>query len=165
MGENIEENIEEDIEEDSIVHKFSQNKNLTFEGWEKVHKAAYYNDYDTLLEELNNGICINSVANNFISLYEPIIWKNRKIYFNNMTPLYIAAQKGHTKCVKLLVERGANPTILAKNTHTNSECSALTISLYWGHLYSYWIMKNSIKNKNLNKTGLLANIPLSSDYT
>ena len=37
-----------------IIRNIPIDKNLTFEDWEKVHKAAYYNDYDRLLDELNN---------------------------------------------------------------------------------------------------------------
>ena len=147
-----------------IIRNMPTDKNLTFEGWKNVHKAAYYNDYDTLLEELNNGECVNSMTNNFISRYEPVFRKNRKIYFDNMTPLYIAAQRGHTKCVKLLVDRGADPTIMAKNTYCNTTCSALAMSLYCGNIYSYWIMRNSRKKKLLNETGLLVNTPLTFDY-
>ena len=160
MGENN--YIDEDY---PIIRNMPTDKNLTFEGWKNVHKAAYYNDYDTLLEELNNGECVNSAVNNFISLYEIVFCKKRKICFENMTPLYIAAQKGHTKCVKLLIDRGADPTLLAKNTYSNSECSALSVALCYGKFYSYWIMKNSCKNKKLNRTGLLVNTPLTFDYT
>lgn len=135
-----------------LVHE-NEEDILTYEGWDNIHKAAYYNDYDMLLDELNNGACVNSISNNFISLYKPLFRKSRKIYFINMTPLYIAADRGHTKCVKLLYNRGADPTILTKNTYTNTELTALNIALYNGHIKCYSIMSG-----NSNKNTLLGDL-------
>ncbi len=67
-----------------------------------------------------------------------------------MTPLYIAADRGHTKCVKLLYDRGADPKILTKNTYTNTEYSALNIALYNGQIKCYCIL-----SRNCNKNTLL----------
>ena len=35
--------------------------------------------------------------------------------FENMTPLYLAAQYGHLKCIRLLLKRGAFPSIKVHN--------------------------------------------------
>jgi hypothetical protein len=127
--------------------------NINSEGWETIHKAAYCGNYDLLLEELNNGINVNLLSNNFISLYKPDFKKPRKIYFDNITPLYLAAQKGQNKCVQLLIDRGADPAILAKNTYMKCSCSALSVALWCLHYKSYKIMKKGSK-----KDGLLVNI-------
>ena len=62
-----------------------------------------------------------------------------------MTPLYLAAQRGNTKCVQLLIDRGADPTILTNNTYMNCSCSAISVALWCLHYKSYKIMIN-LKN-------------------
>jgi ankyrin repeat protein len=125
--------------------------NINSEGWETIHKAAYCGDYNILIEELNNNIDVNLIANNFISLYKPDFSKSHSIYFDNVTPLYLAAQKGHSKCVKLLINRGADPTILTNNTYLNSSCTAFSVAWWCSNYKAYKIMKKGSK-----KEGLLA---------
>ena len=62
-----------------------------------------------------------------------------------MTPIYIATVMGHTKCVKLLLARGADPTIKAHNTHYKmGSCSALVASMWFANLGCYRLMKNHV---------------------
>ena len=91
--------------------------------WSEIHKAAYFGNLENLISELNAGIDPNYSEKKLLSLgaftseWNPLSFNKRiKVYFENVTPLYLAAQKGHIKCVKVLMERGANPKIIAKNT-------------------------------------------------
>ena len=134
-------------------------EDINLEGWDTIHKAAYCGNYDKLLEELNNGICANSIVENFKSINHPFLKKRHPIYFNNMTPLYLAAQRGNSKCVQLLIDRGADPTIMVKNTFANEQCTAMNLALWFYNFNCYWIMKNSIKKdtkKDTKKQALLS---------
>ena len=123
--------------------------NIRAEGWEPIHWAAYYGNYNALLDELNKGICANLLTEKFTSLYKSRFNKKTIIYFKNMCPLYLAAQKGHTKCVKLLISRGANPKVLVSNTYTNTQCVPLNVSLWFNNFRSYQIMKKGSKKDAL----------------
>ena len=122
---------------------------ISLPGWGRIHKAAFCGDYNILLEELDYGVSANLRADNFTSIYYPmfhnIFHKKFEIYFDNMTPLYLAAQNGHIQCVKLLMERGANPRIKNINKHFNSSQDALGASLGFGKIGAYRAMKRSSK--------------------
>ena len=133
------------------------------EGWDTIHKAAYCGDYDVLLEELNNGVSANYTSKKLHSIYYPPFGKKIEVYFSNVYPLYLAAQKGHQKCIKLLMDRGADPTILATNTEFNTTCDAYSVALWEGKLSTYRLLKSKHKKNNLSaltntyKTALIAN--------
>ena len=123
---------------------------ISLPGWERIHKAAFCGDYKILLEELDNGVSPNLRANNLTSIYRPIFHpifqKKYEVYFDNMTPLYLAAQNGHLQCVTLLMDRGANPRIKNLNKHFNTFQDALGISFWFGKIGAYRVMKNSPKD-------------------
>ena len=66
-----------------------------------------------------------------------------------MSPLYIAAQRGHNKCIKLLIDRDADPYIITKNESLNTNCNALNVAWYCDKYSSYRLIKKLIKNRNL----------------
>ena len=89
----------------------------------KFIRLHIFGNLENLTNELNCGVNPNHSEKNLLSLgaftsnWNPLFFnKKTKVYFENITPIYLAAQEGHIKCVKLLMERGANPKILAKNT-------------------------------------------------
>ena len=129
---------------------------ISLPGWERIHKAAFCGDYNILLEELDNGVSPNLRANNLTSIYRPMFYpllqKKREIYFDNMTPLYLAAQNCRMNCVKLLMERGANPRIKNLNKHFNTFEDALGISFWLGKIGPYLIMKRSPKDYVIHDT-------------
>ena len=103
-----------------------------------IHYAAYNGYYEMLLKELNNGINVDCVTNECISFN---IYNNNIIYFSNVTPLYLSAQRGHTKCVKLLMERGANPKNIVCKPHTNYKITPLDVAIIYCNLCCYILMK------------------------
>ena len=131
-------------------------EDITTEGWDTIHKAAFCGDYNVILDELNSGVSPNHISNNFKSKCKRIFSKDKIVYFTNMTPLYITAQKGHLKCIKLLIDRGADPYISAKNLNFNVNCDAFSVSLSCNKLFFYILMKKIMKNKNKNITNYLA---------
>ena len=64
-----------------------------------------------------------------------------------MYPLYIAAQRGPTKCIQLLMDRGADHKILAKNDHFNTSCDAYNVAWWHNNFKTYRLMKQLSKNK------------------
>ena len=113
--------------------------------WETIHKMAFFNDYSGLLEELNSGIDVNLRMNDFPSK------ENKHIrYWNNMTPLYLASYKGNNKCVKLLMERGADPNIKATNLYYKNNITPNNVALTFLNFRTYYLLKKKYK-----KTGLL----------
>ena len=123
-------------------------EDITTEGWDTIHKAAYCGNYDILLEELNNGISANHISNKFKSKYKQIICKDFDIYFSNMYPLYIAAQRGHINCVQLLIDRGADPKMIANNEYFDTVCDAFSVALLHNNFKTYRLMKKLSKNKD-----------------
>ena len=122
---------------------------ISLSSWNLIHKAAYCGNYVALEEELNNGADPNFKVNGFESKLSPLFSSKRiTIYFDNMTPIYVAAVMGNTDCVRLLLARGADPTIKAQNTHYNmGSCSAITASLWFGNFKCYRLMKNHIQHQ------------------
>jgi len=120
---------------------------INSEGWDTIHKAAYCGNYDILLEELNSGISANHVSNALKSKCKQSLSKDFDVYFSNISPLYMAAQKGHTKCIKLLIERGADPYMLAKNEYFNSKCNAFEVAFWCDKFLTYRLMKRMTRNK------------------
>ena len=78
-----------------------------------------------------------------------------------MTPIYLAAVMGRINCIRLLLARGADPTIKAYNTYYNMHsCSALHASIWFTNIACYKLMKNHIKHPYGNNSAakyLLAN--------
>ena len=128
---------------------------ITTEGWDTIHKAAYIGNYDVLLEELNNGISANHISSVLHSKYVPMCGKKFNIYFSNMYPLYIAAQRGHKRCVKLLLNRGADPMLISKNEYFNTECNALSVVWSKNNFKCYRLMKNFKKSPYDNINSIL----------
>ena len=80
-------------------------------GWWPIHYAVMNEDLDEISKILyKNHSMINACSSNGS--------------MNNMTPLYMAAQKGNAKIVKYLLNEGANKDIKAKQLRTNKEISA-----------------------------------------
>jgi len=123
---------------------------ISLSSWNIIHKAAYCGNYAALEEELNSGANPNFTVDKFESKLTPLFSTQKiTVYFDNMTPIYIATVMGHTDCVRLLLARGADPTIKARNTYYNmSSCSALTASLWFGNFKCYRLMKNHINYKS-----------------
>ena len=114
----------------------SGNETKRYVGWPSIHIAAYEGDYEKLVNELNRGVDVNTVANDVRSkgaFYGKFNWRwSDKLItcFTNVTPLYTAACSNRgLQCVQLLMERGADPTIEAINTNCN--CSATSQSAAW----------------------------------
>ena len=135
---------------------------ITFPSWEPIHKAAYCGNYDMLLSELDNGICANHLVNNFESKHAARCKRNLTIYFDNMSPLYLAAQQGHYKCVRLLLDRGADPDVKCRNRYSNSECVATDVSFWRGNLKCYRLIRTYKRSTTALSTSLL-NSPLTKD--
>ena len=139
--------------------------NFDLLGWTTLHQAAYKGDYKNLLMELNSGIDPNIKSDKFesygtfLNKEDWMKWtdylhfkKKKKIYFKNVTPLYLAAANGHSKCVKLLMLRGGDPKIKAMNMYNKHVTNCYIIALLCGKYNSYYIMKNTKE-----KPGLLLN--------
>ena len=113
-----------------------------------IHKAAYCGNYDQLLDELNNEVDPNYISTRFSSKYTTCFNKKINIYFQNMYPLYLAVQGKHLSCVKLLMNRGANPNLVIYNEYCKSYCTAINFSLLNLDYKCYNLLKNK-KNKGL----------------
>jgi ankyrin repeat protein len=127
---------------------------ISLSSWPLIHKAAYCGNYEILEEELNNGVDPNFKVDGFESKLK-LYFSNQKIiiYFNNMTPIYVATVMGRTKCVGLLLARGADPTIKAYNKYYNMDsCSSLGASIWFTNLACYRLIKNHIKCQRGNNS-------------
>ena len=134
----------------------NQDFKIAYEGWEKIHIAAYHGNYELLLNELNRGISVNLVSDAFSSRggycgkFQWRYKKDLKIIWKNMTPLYVACQKGHLRCVKLLMERGADPSIKAFNTNANEAFSSFLTAISWNRFKcAYAVLYTKPKNNIL----------------
>ena len=59
----------------------------------------------------------------------------------------MAAQRGHIKCIKLLLSRGADPHIKVHNIDFNVYSNALDIAFLLNNYKCYYLMKKYIKNQ------------------
>ena len=123
-----------------------QNSTSNLDSWFTIHNAAFNGKYDILLEELNNGVDVNSIMYDLKFHYKQLLYPTGFIWLNNVTPIYLAAFNGHSRCVKLLMVRGADPTIEIENTFSKKSYNALNIALWNFNLNCYRIMK---KNNNI----------------
>ena len=98
--------------------------------WERIHLAAFYNNSTILLEELNSGTDPDLSMSEFKTkgLSKDFFSKKLIVYWNNMTPLYLAAYRGNVSCVKILMERGADPKINVYNTYYKNNETALSVA-------------------------------------
>lgn len=138
-----------------------QIENIHTEGWSLIHKAAYCDRDDILRQEMDNGISANHISNSFKSKYIPFIGKKNDVYFNNMYPLYLAAQRGNIRCVKLLLDRGADPKIKIYNKSRNVYSDSLEIAFIKNNFKCYYLIKNYNKNKqniDILESPLLINV-------
>ena len=119
--------------------------------WEPIHTAAYFNNYDSLREELDSGISPNLIMNNFKTWGPSKDYYTKKIivHWNNMTPLYIACYRGNDKCVKLLMERGADPNISAYNIYHKITISPLNVALTFLKFKCATLLKKKYKKDSL----------------
>ena len=132
--------------------------------WDKSHIYAYENDYNSLYEYLNQGLEVNVKSKNLTSIGGYVNFfkfdKNKKNFFNGVTPLYLAAMKKNNKCVKLLMERGADPYIKSNSKNEpKSFYNCFEIALLFSNFKGYYIMKKYKKKKNLllNNDNLIKN--------
>ena len=122
-------------------------ENIATEGWDTIHKAAYCGNYDILLEELNNGISPNHISIKFKSKCKQPFFNDFDVYFSNMYPLYLAAQNGHKKCIKLLIDRGADPNLLVKNEYFNEKSNAYGVAICCNQFTTYRYIKKLMEYK------------------
>jgi ankyrin repeat protein len=127
---------------------------VPLQGWSPLHLAAYHGDVEQLRELLNTGIDPNTAPEIFKSqssypVRNRLFSKMREETFSSVTPLYAAAQEGNLECVKLLLERGADPFIKATSQMNQRGASALHIAGLGGHLRTYWKMKNFKPKSNV----------------
>ncbi len=133
----------------------NQNWKESYQGWEKIHIAAYHGYYELLLTELNKGVSVNLVSDSFSSrggYRGKFNWQYKqdlKIIWKHMTPLYIACQKGHLSCVKLLMERGADTSIKAFNTNVNEAFSAFFTACSWNNYKCAYSVVHTKSKKNV----------------
>lgn len=132
-------------------------EDITFSSWPLIHKAAYCGNYDVILNELDNGTTPNYIVNNFESKKIFYFKKPITIYFDMMSPLYLAAFRGHYRCVKLLIDKGADPLIETLNKYENKSFNALQVSNLNFNYRVYRYIKKSIKIKNEKYTTTLIN--------
>ena len=71
----------------------------------------------------------------------------KKIYieFRNMYPLYLAAHQGHIECVKILLNKGANPKLFVYNEYYKSSSNAISVALFNFNFKCYKLMKKNKK--------------------
>jgi ankyrin repeat protein len=135
-----------------------------YDGWPPIHIAAYEGDYEKLVNELNRGVDVNTVADNLKSrgaFSGKFNWRwDTKLitYFNNVTPLYTASSSGNEKCVKILMERGADPTIKAINTNCNSSATSYSVAMICNNFKSARAIK-----KVKPKVSLLGDVETKRD--
>lgn len=128
------------------------------DGWDKIHCAAYIGNTDLLVDELNAGKNVNAYSEKMTSVggfegrWNLRYNKEKIIYWKYVTPLYLAAQMGHKDCVKILMERGADPNIKAYNTNVNESFSISGTASTYNNFKSLYIIK-----KTKVKTSLLSN--------
>jgi len=117
------------------------------DSWFTIHNAAFNGKYDILLEELNNGVSVNSIMYDLKFQYKQLLYPTGFIWLNNVTSIYLAALNGHSRCVKLLMARGADPTIQIVNTFSKKSYNAFDIALWKFNFNCYRLMKkkNNIK--------------------
>jgi len=130
--------------------------------WENIHEAAYFNNFELLEEELNSGVDPNLIINNFKSYGPSKDFYSKKIivYWDKLTALYIACQKGHTKCVNLLMQRGANPNIEAYNQYYKMHVSPLNIATTSFHFKCVRLLKKTYNKNNLLNISFNDNLSL-----
>ena len=119
-----------------------------YNGWNKLHIYAFKNNYKDLYEALNAGANPNVKSEKLVSYGRYVSFfkykKMEKNYFVNITPLQLAAEKGHHKCVKLLMERGADPMIKSHSVYSpNSKINSFGIAKLFSKFKSYYIMKTT----------------------
>ena len=130
---------------------------ITFSSWPLIHKAAYCGNYNVIITELDNGISPNHLINDLESLKLFYFTNPIVIYFDMISPLYLAAFRGHYKCVKLLIDRGADPFIKTLNKYYNKSCTPLKVSWTQNNFRSYKYIKQSLKQKKITYNTSLLN--------
>jgi hypothetical protein len=131
--------------------------------WDKAQCAAYSGNADSLLDEINNGYNVNKKTSNFVSYgayksrFSPFYDKKKKTYFQDVTLLYLAAQKGNLKCVELLLNKGADLKIKTYCDKLDKGGSTpLSIAILFSNYKCFKTMKNYKKKKD---------VLLFNDYT
>ena len=49
--------------------------------WEPIHTAAYFNNYDSLREELDSGISPNLIMNNLKKVIQHLVFSKHSVFF------------------------------------------------------------------------------------
>jgi len=142
-------------------------KNTYYDNWFTIHAAAFKGNYNILLDELNNGVCVNSIMYDVKFEYNKILNLQVIEWLNNVTPLYLAALMGNSRCVKLLMARGADPKIITYNTFSKKSYNAFSIALWNFNFNCYRLMKqkNNIKFISSSKNSNIAYTEHNTDQT
>mmetsp|Transcript_26339 Transcript_26339/g.67969 ORF Transcript_26339/g.67969 Transcript_26339/m.67969 type:complete len:486 (+) Transcript_26339:209-1666(+) len=104
-----------------------------------LHAASYIGDLQGVIEVLGSGADVN----------EGIEMSNRlNGNVQNVTALFLAAQKNHTQIIKVLLQHGADPGILVSCGSNKERCTPAQIAALNGHpLTALYLRKSARQHK------------------